>query len=129
MARILIIDADAEVREVLAYVFAHEGFCAQSANQADTALRMAQAHPPDGLVTALKLQPIDGAELIQQLRRLPGCRDLPAVVFTALARHEVLERFGGALPRRVALVSKGGKPSRVVEVMRRLLDESSGASA
>lgn len=123
MARILIVDADAEVREVLAYVFSHEGFCVRSANQADTALRMAETEPVDALVTSLMLQPIDGVELIQQVRRLPGRRDLPAVIFTAVPRHEVLERLGGALPPRVALQAKAGKPRRVVDLVRRLLDE------
>jgi CheY-like chemotaxis protein len=129
MARVLIVDADAEVREVLAYLLSRHGLCVRSANQADTALRMARAEPPAVLVTALDLQPIDGVELIQQIRLLPGCADLPAVIFTALPRHDVLERMGGAPMPGVVLHQKGGEPRRVLELVRRMLAERGGAGA
>lgn len=123
MARVLIVDADADVREVLAYLLAHDGFCVRSANHSDAALRMAQTEPPDAMVTGLDLQPIDGVELIHQIRRIPACRDLPVVLFTAVTRHDVLERAGGTLPPRVVVQEKGGQPRRVVELVRRLLGE------
>lgn len=122
MSRVLIVDADAEVREVLAYLLSRQGFCVRSANQADTALRMAQSEPPAALVTAYNLQPIDGVELIHQLRLLPACANLPAVLFTAVPRHDVLERTGGALPPGVVLHEKGSQPRHVVELVRRLLE-------
>lgn len=128
MARVLIVDADAAVREVLAYVLSHEGFCVRSANQADTALRMAQSEPPDALVTSLSLQPIDGVELIVQMRRLPGCRDLPVVLFTAVQRQDVMERMGGTVLPHVVVHQKGGQPRRVVELLRDLIDERGGAA-
>jgi len=126
MARVLIVDADAEVREVLAYLLSRQGFCVRSANQADTALRMAQAEPPAALVTAFDLQPIDGVELIQQIRRLPECAGLPAILFTAVPRHDVLDRMGGALLPGVVLEQKGQQPQRVVELVRKLLAEQGG---
>lgn len=129
MARVLIVDADAEVREVLAYLLSRQGFCVRSANQADAALRMAQAEPPAALVTALRVEPIDGVELIQQLRLIPACAALPAVIFTALTRHDVLERMGGELLPGVVLLQKGDQPRRVVEEVTRLLSERGGGDA
>jgi DNA-binding response OmpR family regulator len=126
MARILIVDADAEVREVLAYLLAHDGLCVRSASEADTALRMARSEPPDVVVTAINLLPVDGVELIQQLRRTPACSTLPAVIFTALSRQDVLERMGGTLLPGVVVLQKGGQPRRVVELVRRLLEERAG---
>lgn len=122
MPRILIVDADSAVREVLAYMLSRGGYCVRSANQADTALRMAQSEPPDVLVTALNLQPIDGVELIQELRRLPTCRDLPVILFTAVAHHDVLERMGGVPMPGVTVHHKGGPPREVAELVRRLLE-------
>ncbi len=122
MPRVLIVDADAEVREVLAYVFSHDGFCVRVANQADAALRMAQAEPVDAVVTGLDLQPIDGIELIAQLRRLPGRAGLPAVIFTAMSQHEALARCGGSLPPGVVFHAKGGAPRKVVAVVRDLVE-------
>ena len=127
MARVLIVDADAEVREVLAYLLSRQGLCVRSAHQADAALRMAQAEPPDALVTALDLQPIDGVELIQQLRLIPACAAVPVVVFTALPRHDVLERMGGAPPPGVVVEQKGDQPRRVVDLVQRLLAERGSA--
>jgi len=128
MARVLIVDADAEVREVLAYLLSRQGFCVRSANQADTALRMAQAEPPAVLVTAVDLQPIDGVELIQQLRRIPACADLPAVIFTALPRHDVLDRMGGTEMPGVVVHQKGGQPREVVALVRRLFAGRGGSA-
>ncbi len=127
MPRVLIVDADAEVREVLAYVFSHDGFCVRVANQADAALRMAHAEPVDAVVTALNLQPIDGVELIQQLRRIPGRAELPAVIFTAMTQHDVLARCGGSLPPGVVFHAKGGAPRKVVALVRDLLGGTDSA--
>lgn len=123
MPRVLIVDADADVREVLAYALSRAGLCVRSANQADAALRMAQSEPPDAVVTALDLQPIDGVELIQQLRRLPAGRDVPVVLYTAMPRHLVLERMGETPLPGVTVLEKGGPPRLVAELVQRLLNE------
>ncbi|HZS15644.1 MAG TPA: response regulator [Candidatus Dormibacteraeota bacterium] len=126
MNGVLIVDADPDVREVLTAVFVRRGFRVRGAGESDAAIRMARDEAPDALVTALDLKPIDGIELIEQVRALPGCGDLPVVIFSAATRHDVLDRIGDRPLARMVIVTKGGPPQRVVEAVHGLLGQGDG---
>lgn len=54
------------------------------------ALRLAPVLRPAVLLIGLDLPDLPGAELLRELRRLPGCADVPAVALTADGHSEAL---------------------------------------
>ncbi|MBZ5735518.1 response regulator transcription factor [Nocardioides sp. TRM66260-LWL] len=81
MARVLVVDDDATVREVLAtYLRAHDHEVVE-AGDGETALRLMAERPADLVVLDLMLPGVDGLEVTRRLRRE---RDVPIIMLTAL---------------------------------------------
>lgn len=81
MARVLVVDDDATVREVLAtYLRAHEHEVVE-AGDGETALQLMAERPADLVVLDLMLPGVDGLEVTRRLRRE---RDVPIIMLTAL---------------------------------------------
>lgn len=88
--RVLLVDDDAEVRDLAHVVLASAGAQVRTVASGPEALRLLQSEPPHVLVSDLAMPEMDGYELIHRVRSLPpeaGGR-VPAVVLTAYARAE-----------------------------------------
>ena len=81
--RILLVEDEAEIVELLEFNLAKAGFETCAAMTGESALQMAQAEHPDLVVLDLMLPGIDGLEVCRRLREDPGTRDLPIVMVTA----------------------------------------------
>ena len=80
MTRVLVVDDDPTVREVLAAYFDRAGMSVDLAADGEQALQLATAHP-DLVVLDLMLPRIEGAEVFRRLRAERG--DLPILMLTA----------------------------------------------
>src|SRR5690349_19710008 len=87
--RVLVVDDNADVRDLIAAVLVSAEADVQTADSADSALAAIQARPPDVLLCDLHMPGIDGFELIHRVRaweRLAGVRaPLPAAAVSAYA--------------------------------------------
>lgn len=81
MARVLVVDDDATVREVVVDYLGRAGLEVVEAPDAVVALRLARDHRPDLVVLDLMLPGLDGLEICRRLRADRG--DLPVVMLTA----------------------------------------------
>lgn len=81
--RVLVVDADADARELMTMVLEAEGALVASARSADEALLVFDAAPLDALVTELALPGQDG---IQLMRRL-GARPASTTAFVLISGH------------------------------------------
>jgi len=83
-----------------------------------TALRMAQQHMPDLLVSDVGMPGMDGLELTRRFRELPGNRLAPVVLLTAFANiNDRLQGFGaGAIDYVI-------KPFEPAELMARVASQ------
>jgi DNA-binding response OmpR family regulator len=86
VARVLVVDDDPTVAEVLLAYLLREGFSAAHAADGPDALAQAAAEPPDLVILDLMLPGIDGLEVCRRLRRDRG--DLPVVMLTARGEEE-----------------------------------------
>src|SRR3954465_1728234 len=84
-ARILVVDDEASARSGLEKLLRQSGYTVDTAKDGKDALAVASEHPPEVVVTDLKMPEMDGMQLLGKLRELDP--DLPVVVATA---------FGGA---------------------------------
>jgi CheY-like chemotaxis protein len=81
--QVLLVDGDQDSLEVLATFLASEGARVEKARTGAEALRAAEQHHPDVLISELELPDLTGNELLLSLRALPRGADLPAVALTA----------------------------------------------
>jgi two-component system response regulator HydG len=80
-ARVLVVDDEASARGALAKLLEHAGYAVDAAGDGAEALTIASEHPPDVVVTDLKMPGMDGLTLLAKLREQD--RDVPVVVATA----------------------------------------------
>ena len=78
--RILIVDDEPPVQEVLSLYLQREGFDVETAGDGEAALSAVQANPPDLVVLDLMLPGIDGLEVC---RRLRAGGPVPILILTA----------------------------------------------
>ncbi len=91
MPRVLVVDDDPTVAEVVLGYLRRDGFEAAHAADGLAALAIAAAAPPDLVVLDLMLPGIDGLEVCRRLRA--GRPDLPVVMLTARGEEE--DRIAG----------------------------------
>jgi len=117
--RVLVVDDEASVREVLSQYLELEGFVVLQAAGGLEALRLAQAQPPDLVVLDLMLPGIDGIEVCRRLRATTA---VPIVVLTA--RGDEADKLIGFAVGADDYVTKPFSPREVVvrvqAIMRRL---------
>lgn len=95
-ARILVVDDDPDLREMILYALQHRGFSAEGAGDGIQALARLQHGRFDVVVTDLQMPRLDGFGLLREIRRMES--PLPVVVQTAVldARLEFVLRGAGA---------------------------------
>ncbi len=73
--RVLVVDDERSIREVLAQVLEYEGYGVELAASGGEALSVYRSRPTDLVLLDVKMQGIDGIETLQQLRQQdPGAR-------------------------------------------------------
>jgi DNA-binding response OmpR family regulator len=117
-ARILVVDDEPSIREVVALYLGREGFEVDTAADGEQALLMIAQRRPDLLVLDLMLPGVDGLAITQQVRSETS---LPIIMLTA--RGEEIDRIVGLELGADDYVTKPFSPrelvSRVKAVLRR----------
>jgi DNA-binding response OmpR family regulator len=117
--RVLVVDDEANIREVLCQYLAAEGFLVTQAADGHEALRMASSQPPDLIILDLMLPGLDGIEVCQRIRETSA---VPILMLTA--RGEEPDKVTGFSSGADDYVTKPFSPREVVmrvqAIMRRL---------
>lgn len=91
--RILVVEDEPDIVEVLEYNLGREGFAVESAARGDDALEAVRRQAPDLIVLDLMLPGLDGLEVLRTLRRDRATARLPVLLLTA--RGEEIDRVVG----------------------------------
>ena len=91
--RILVVEDEASLQELLAYNLERAGFAVEQAYDADEARTLIAEQTPDLVILDWMLPYMSGLELCRQLRRQPATANLPIVMLTA--RVEERDRLHG----------------------------------
>jgi signal transduction histidine kinase/CheY-like chemotaxis protein len=88
--QVLVVDDDADARELIGYVLESCGTEVRLAETAATALELLMTYTPDVIVSDIGMPDEDGYSLIRSIRTLPMAdkKDVPAIALTAFARNE-----------------------------------------
>ncbi len=124
MPRVLVVDDDPTVGEVVVAYLARAGFETDRAEDGPGALAAAAAAPPDAVVLDLMLPGFDGLEVCRRLRReWPG---LPVVMLTARGEEE--DRILGLEVGADDYVTKPFSPRELVLRVQSVLRRAAGSS-
>jgi CheY-like chemotaxis protein len=121
-ARILTIDDDASVRELLTAILTGAGFTVAQAPGGERGLQDMRAARPDLVIVDLQMPGIDGHEVCRRMKADPELRDIPIIMCTGDNRKEMLVqaiRLGAA-----DFIIKPFTAETVVKRVQRVLTES-----
>jgi two-component system alkaline phosphatase synthesis response regulator PhoP len=82
-ARILVVDDEEDIREMIRYSLSQEGYQVVSVESGEEAIDTARKHVPDVVLLDLMLPGVDGLEVCRQLKRMPETAHIPIVMITA----------------------------------------------
>ncbi len=80
---ILIIEDDAEIRELVSYNLGREGYIILQAASAEEGLALCAATPPALVLLDIMLPGIDGLEALRRIRAIPAMASVPVIMTTA----------------------------------------------
>ncbi|MGZ8256477.1 MAG: phosphate regulon transcriptional regulator PhoB [Gallionella sp.] len=97
-AKILIVEDEPAIAELLAFNVMQAGFIALRAHDADTAWAQIREHSPDLILLDWMLPETSGVVIAKQLRAEPRTRDVPIIMLTARGdeRDKILGLESGA---------------------------------
>jgi CheY-like chemotaxis protein len=101
--RILVVDDDEQIRELLATALQGDGHTVDGARDGSEALSMLEVHPYDLVLSDLHMPLVDGPSLYETLRN----------------RHHFPVRFATKLPRVIFMT---GNPAKHAEFLRSTTD-------
>jgi len=125
--RVLVVDDDADARELLQIALRQYGAEVMTAATAEVAFDAIVADTPDVIVSDIEMPGTTGYELIRQVRHAddPRVRRTPAVALTAYARTE--DRVRALLAGFQTHVPKPVEPTELVTVIASLSQRTMGS--
>ncbi|MDR0955915.1 MAG: response regulator [Candidatus Nomurabacteria bacterium] len=123
MTKIAIIEDDQTISGMYRMKFEAEGFNALIASNGTAGIELVARERPDIILLDLNMPELNGAEALKQIRRLPGCIDIPVIILTNLGEEEApkdLRTLGIA----GYIVKADLTPRQVVDEVKRTLNLS-----
>jgi len=81
--QVMVVEDEEDIRELLAYQLAREGFAVTAAADGESALKLVARRKPDAVLLDLMLPGLDGLEVCRALKRDPKTAAIPIVMVTA----------------------------------------------
>jgi len=94
--KILIVDDDEALADVLSRRLNQQGFDTVTAESGSAGLAEARSSHPALIVLDLRLPDIDGFAICEQLADLPETCDIPVIILSGLERPDILRRCRAA---------------------------------
>ena len=130
MKRILVIEDEPDIRELIALNLQTAGLEVREAGDGLEGLRMAESDPPDLIVLDLMLPGLDGLEVFRRLQGNPATRKVPVIMLTAKAQTE--DRIAGLEMGADDYLTKPFSPRelllRIKALLRRAGESGDGAA-
>ena len=129
MESVLIIDDEADIRDILAYNLKKEGFTVHTASNGKDGIEIAQSKQPDIVILDVMMPEMDGIEVCDVLRNNPSTKHMRICFLTA--RSEDYSQIAGLDAGADDYVAKPIKPrvliSRIKALLRRNVNLDQGS--
>lgn len=117
--RILVVDDETHILQVLSLKLRHSGFEVSTAVDGEDALRQVVEDPPDLIITDIQMPYMNGIELCTALLENANTRHIPVVVITA--RGHTLAASDSDIANIHEVISKPFSPRGVAELAASIL--------
>ncbi|HVR86801.1 MAG TPA: response regulator [Planctomycetota bacterium] len=114
--RILVVDDEAAVTDLLVTLLEGQGFEAHAVNNPLRALKRANEVRPDLIILDFFMSQLLGPEVSQQLKGNPATREVPVIFLSGLADED--HRLIAAMSGAVAYLEKPVDHQKLLEVIR-----------
>lgn len=118
-AKILIVEDEADIQQVLCIYLEYSGFEVRGASNGQEAMRLIPEFCPQLIVLDLMMQPVNGWEVLNWLQVNHITPHLPVLVLTALV--QLADKIHGFEQGAVEYLTKPTQPSVLVERIRSIL--------
>jgi len=119
--RILVVDDEANIRDLAALYLQKEGFVVEGAVDGEDALARFEASPPDLVILDLMMPGLDGFEVCRRIRRVS---DVPILMLTA--RNEDVDKIVGLELGADDYLTKPFNPREMVARVKAILRRAAG---
>jgi CheY-like chemotaxis protein len=116
---ILEVDDSPDVREMVSYILAQEGFSVITAEDGEAALQLIRKQIPDLIITDIQMPRVDGIEMIKRVRDWVASKNVPIVVMSSFGGRATQEALDAGADK------SNPKPMVVdyfLKIVRQLLD-------
>jgi two-component system, cell cycle sensor histidine kinase and response regulator CckA len=120
----LVVEDNPITRRMMRFALEAEGFRVVEAGDGQTALAAAAQAAPDLVLQDYVLPDMDGIQLIESLRLLPGMAETPVLVVTGLVSQ--IDALRRQALENTTFLPKPIEPSRLLDVVRAVLSGRSG---
>ncbi len=114
--KILIVDDEEDVLEVLEKRLSEKGYAVIKALAGEKALEMARSHQPDLIILDVMMPDLDGGEVADILQKDPATKNIPVMFLTCLLTKE--EEKGRRIISGRYFLAKPYKPDELIKVIR-----------
>jgi diguanylate cyclase (GGDEF)-like protein len=114
--KVLVVDDDPEVIQILGVNLAHANFDVISARNGAEALAMAVKEGPDLILLDIVLPDLDGLDVCRQLKESPQTSQIPIIAISARAESE--DRMAGIAAGVEQYIPKPFNPAEVVSLVQ-----------
>jgi len=113
--KVLIVDDEEGIREVIGYILEKRGFIAEDAGNGKKALEKVAQEKPDIIILDIAMPEMDGLQTCKRLRENPDTQDIPIIFLSAQSRPTALAREAPGAP-----IEYIGKPCDIEHLLRRI---------
>lgn len=92
MNQVLIVEDDADIRELVAFKLRQVGYDVRTAGNGEEGLQLAVDTPPDVVILDLMMPKLSGLEVCRELRSNDDTATIPIIMLTAKAQEADVER-------------------------------------
>jgi len=124
MAKILIVEDDKFLRELIARKLTAENYQISEAIDGEEGLKKIKEEKPDLVLLDLILPGIDGFEVLSRLKEDPSLASIPVIILSNLGQREDVER-GMKLGAVDYLVKAHFTPNEIIEKVKQALTKTS----
>lgn len=123
--RILIVDDEADILDLLEYNLKKEGYEVLRATNGEDALKIAERNKPDMAILDIMMPKMDGIETCRRMRQMPSMEQAYIVFLTA--RSEEYSELAGFNVGADDYITKPIKPRALMSRLKAILRRNAGA--
>lgn len=117
-AKLLIVEDDATVREMLALILREEGFDVVTAQDGQMGFDCAWCERPDLILTDIEMPNMDGIQMILGLRREPELQAIPVLVLSAVPQASLRQAVSAGADKAL---QKPVQIGALIELIRQII--------